>query len=191
MSIIRHNKVWQQSSLCLRLSKVWSESVWVLVPGYQVTRNSKWCLLIYCCLRMTKQVFSWFYDLVLFEGNSSLWILKHWKVHPASSQWMMLVWQQLCPVMTPTALHSCKFSVGQKTCYQALLWLLQSPPVLTNQTLSWGGSGQSQGSVRIQCYNNEKLLRFCTCWAITCLDNEFSSNKFRNSDESICFVTEN
>ena len=85
----------------------------------------------------------------------------------------MLVGQQLCSVMTPTALHSCKFSVGQKTCYQALLWLLKSTLVLTNQRLSWGGGGQSEGSVRIQCYNNEKLLRFCTCCAIKCWDNEF------------------
>ena len=75
---------------------------------------------------------------------------------------------QLCSVMTPTALHSCKFSPQQKTCYQALLCLPQSSVNQSEAEL------RGQWPIRsLRCNNNEKLLRFCTCCAIKCADNEF------------------
>ena len=130
MSIIKHKEVF---SVCLSLS----------LSGCQVTRTLSGVCSFIVVQGWPNKCFLDFMILLFSRGTRVLKFSKHYWKYTMDN---VGVATQLCSVMTPTALHSCKFSPQQKTCYQALLCLPQSSPVLTNQRQSWGGSVQSEDS---------------------------------------------
>ena len=129
MSIIKHKEVF---SVCLSLS----------LSGCQVTRTLSGVCSFIVVQGWPNKCFLDFMILLVSRGTRVLKFSKHYWKYTMDN---VGVATQLCSVMTPTALHSCKFSPQQKK--PAIKPYCASPsPVLTNQRLSWGGSGQSEVS---------------------------------------------